>query len=211
VTEYRWQDVRDRACVLFNDTPRDVQEDAVAEAFMKRPKAVIDKIEEIGQAVKNGRISYGWPLMAKLAKGLGEGLAESPLVASDGAEREKRVRLAKIWMMNAGIHFPTEGEIEDELFGDGGSLRQWRDDRELVQEFLTMFTDVARPIGEQLDREELERAERHKESRRKLAAMTPEEKRDLAMEIRAKLDKRSTERPEKPIPTTFDGVVREMD
>ena len=71
-------------------------------------------------------------------------------------------------MHNAGVHFPSESEIVDELFNSRGLLRDFTDEATRA-EMLSLFREL-RPLGEQVEREELERAEKQKEQRASLRA-----------------------------------------
>lgn len=67
-------------------------------------------------------------------------------------------------MRNAGMHFDRASEIEDELFGDRGTLRDYRDDHTLRQRMTTLWHQV-RPIAEKLNQDELDRADIYKRNR----------------------------------------------
>jgi hypothetical protein len=83
---------------------------------------------------------------------------------------EPEVQRALRWIRTAGCHFEHEGELEEELFGERGRLRDRGGEPELVRFCLACWRHHRRR-GERAEREELERAEAWKASRAALAEL----------------------------------------
>lgn len=121
MTEHSWSDLYDKATRAFCNTPRPQDEQAILDVFMTNPTLVARQVDEIGKAVHDGKVTYGWSALAsRLAKG-----QTSDIRVDDRSERDKLIRGVERWIGNAGYHFDREEEIEAELFGDVGRLREW--------------------------------------------------------------------------------------
>lgn len=157
---YEWQETRKHACAVFG-YPEANTEQAVLDAFTESPLAVTAVLEKITSRVQAGKLgaNAGWLIVSREVENIARPVAD--IIVSDAAEREREreraVQAATRWIRNAGLHFDRESEITDELFGDRGMLRAWEKDVELQAEIVALWRQV-RPIGEQLDREALERA-----------------------------------------------------
>jgi hypothetical protein len=164
VTDYVWRDVLERAVRLFGDVPHAATEQAVLEAFERSPALVAAAVEHVGQQVAAGSVRSGW---AVLRARLERSSAAGEVVADDELERGQRVTLAERWVRTAGVHFDRESEVDDALFGEHGRLRAWAGD-ELLRARLLELWHADRPRGEQVERDELERAARWREVRKRL-------------------------------------------
>lgn len=214
--EFHWQETRERAITLFDgQMPRDDQEETVIKAWQKRPQLVEQEIAKVGMAVQSGKVSYGWAVLrANVVKMIDEGKA---LSVTDTSSRDGRIRQARIWIANAGGGFDRQAELEDELFGHFGMLREWRNDVELRAEIVHLWKRMApRFAAVDADNELFYRDLR--EAKRKMASMTPEEKRAHVQRVRQDLADRGSYVPQPEgaavqrqadvLQTTFDGDIR---
>lgn len=161
--EYEWRTVYDEAVRLFGAKPYPDTEAKILDAFRERPAQVQHLVGEVARGFQEGRIRSPWAFLATLAE---KKPTEGPqrVVASDGDERTMRVVRAKQWIRTAGLHFSLWPEVEDELFGDRGQLRAFRDDPALAESLRDFWLEV-RTRGIALEREEEERAKALREAR----------------------------------------------
>src|SRR6185312_3978224 len=159
MTETYWATIREKAVQDFGgQTPRAQDEDRIIDHFEQHPTIVIQAITEMAGATK---VTYKWSaLLARLDKQPSE---RNPVVQT-GNDRTEMIRRADNWMRQAGLHFDRWDEIHDELFGDRGYLHQWRGEQILVDRYQSAWETI-RPIGQQLDDDEIERAEKWKHTR----------------------------------------------
>lgn len=88
---------------------------------------------------------------------------DMPLASDDGT-RQHAVRLAELWIQNAGLYMPSEAEVLHELFERSGSrLHFWYDDQDLREQILDVYRHE-KPRAERAQRETLERAQRNAEA-----------------------------------------------
>jgi hypothetical protein len=163
---YDWQTVRRRAIKRFHDElPHAETEAKVLEAFQANPHAVVVLIDQLGDELDRGSsIRSGWAVLAKRCSPALD--AGAPVTATDAQQRVRAIRQAEAWIANAGIHFDSATEVEDELtrlLRDSGGLT------EILRERLIARWRELRPIGEQLAQDEAARAAAWIESRKMLA------------------------------------------
>lgn len=155
MSEYVWTDLRGHAVELFHDTPSASLEQRVLDVFREHPALVSEAIEHVGRRFATGQVRSPW---AVLAKHVEEALRPlGAVTVTDTKDREKAIRRAEQWMRAAGLHYDREGGVLEELFGTLGRLRGF-DSPELRERMLELGRQE-RPRGEQVDREELERAD----------------------------------------------------
>ena len=123
MTEYRWPDERDRATQLFNgDTPGPDIEAAVIRHFEHDPHQVALLITAIGRRVDRGQVHSGWAILrAELDR------IPPAIVVHDTSQRLAALKKAELWLRNAGGYIDRQPELEDELYGHHGILRDWPD------------------------------------------------------------------------------------
>jgi hypothetical protein len=170
---FDWQTEYARALELYGgDTPSPALEQELIEAFQQHPQAVTNAITKIGKAYAAGKIHSPWgALKAEIPKQI-----SADIQVGDGHERNRAIRNAEQWMLNAGMHYPTWAETEDHLYGDQGNLRPWTADHALRETMHAKYT-AARVVADLLDQQELERAQAWKEARAKpTPAVTDEER-----------------------------------
>jgi len=149
MTAYHWHDTRQRAIELFGEAPSAQLEQDVLEHFTERPAHVAQLVERIGAKVQAGKIRSGWAVLRKE-------LNTTPgadVTATDEADRDRRIRSAKQWIDNAGIHYDLERHITAELFGDDQSTGRLQDLNltQAQREELLDHWRTNRPRGEQAE------------------------------------------------------------
>jgi hypothetical protein len=163
MTTLDWPTVRERAIRAFaGNLPHPETEDAVIAVFEQQPLAVLRAIDEISDDIAAGRVRSGWAVLRSRLAAATEARSDVRVTAPD--ERERRLAAAEAWMRHAGLHVASEAEVRDELFGERGKLHAWASDDALRVRLLELWRRV-RPEGEQIELEELERAEHHKRAR----------------------------------------------
>jgi len=158
---FDWQSEYARALKLFGgDTPSATLEQDILDAFCDHPQAVTNAITKIGKAFAAGKIRSPWgALKSEIPKQISRDIH-----VGDGRERDNAIKCAEQWMINAGCMFDRWSEVQDYLYGDRGSLRYWRNDKELEQRIYDLYAEQ-RIKGEVIEAEELERAEAWRLSR----------------------------------------------
>jgi hypothetical protein len=157
MTEYVWGDLREKATAAFRETPGGQLEQRIIDVFLQHPQAVAALIETIKTKFDAGKVQSGWALLDYEAQRLTTLGNER---ATDSTDRNKAKRNVDQRIRAEFIHYDRPTEVHDELFGDRGSLRAWP---EMADDIQQRWAE-ARPIGEQLEAEELERAARYKQS-----------------------------------------------
>jgi hypothetical protein len=160
MTEIAWATIREQTVEKFHgQLPRAEDEDRVITHWEHNPTVVEQAINEIAQAAN---VKWKWSaLAARLDRDTSA--PRNPVITS-GPDRANQIAKADTWMRNAGRMFDRWSEIEDELFGDRGMLHPWRHQPKLVDHVREAW-ETNRPIGEQIEAEELERANRWKQTR----------------------------------------------
>lgn len=159
MTTYDWPAMRDRAIERFNgDTPGADLEARILTHFREHPGKVATLIEAIGRRVTNGQVNSGWAILARELD-----TKPANIQADDNAERAKHLRLAEIWIRNTGGYIDSQDELEDEMFGDRGPLRDWP---ELKPSIVALWTEQ-RPRFTVAELEHVERLERYAAARLK--------------------------------------------
>jgi len=172
-----WHTEYARALAAFGfDTPSPTLEQDILDAFQEHPQAVSNAITKIGKAYQAGKIHSPWgALKAEIPKQI-----DHTIRVGDGNERNRMIAAAERWLSNAGHMYDRWAEIDDELFGDrefakGCTLHPWRRDKALRERMSALWIEV-RTIGEQIERDELVRAETWKANRDHLGGRAlPEE------------------------------------
>jgi hypothetical protein len=75
-------------------------------------------------------------------------------------EHAQNLRLAERWVENVGLLYDQEEAVLDELFGRNGLLRHHAGDVQLQKRMLLLWA-ANRPRGEQVEREQIDRAQRN--------------------------------------------------
>lgn len=155
MSEYLWTETRLRAIELFRDGPSAVIEQRVLDVFRDHPSLVAEGIEHIGRRFEAGKIRNPWVILAKHVEEAVRPLED--VHATDERDRVKAVARAEQWIRATGQHFDREEEVLEELFGEFGRLKTWREDEPLKVRMLALWGEV-RPKGELIAKQELERA-----------------------------------------------------
>jgi hypothetical protein len=161
MTDYSWQTLRERAAHTIG-YPNAATEDRIIEVFEQNPRGVTLAVEKILSRVHAGKLTAraGWMIVTREVAEITRPAPD--VTATDTQERERALDRARRWMRNAGLHLPNEAEVLDELF-ERTLLREFNDET-TRQEILRCYREL-RPLGEQVEREALERAEAWKASR----------------------------------------------
>lgn len=164
---FDWQTELARALNLFGgDTPSATLEQDLLDAFKQHPQAVTNAITKIGKSYEAGKIHSPWgALKAEIPKQI-----NADVRVGDGHERTRAIANAEQWLRNAGQMFDRWSEVYDELFGERGNLHPWRKDHALCTRIEALWETV-RPIGIQIEDEEIGRAEAWKATRAQLEAL----------------------------------------
>lgn len=173
-TGYVWEGFRDDLIRQWSDAPGAVLEQRLLDVWERHPRVVIEAAEGIGARFDRGVIRSPWPVLAAQADEAARATERAQAVIYDDDEPAKRARAVKRaeqWLRGAGLHFDREPEVADELFGDFGVLKRWRDDGELRDRMLTLWASV-RPAGERVEAEAEERGRRFIASRKPLKPET---------------------------------------
>lgn len=149
-----WQTTYAEAIEAFGgDTPGAALEQTIIDQFKEHPQAVTNAIRKIADAYTAGRIRSPWgALKTEIAKQI-----DADIHVPTGTNRKQAILRADQWMRNAGMHFDVWAEAEDELFGDRGPLREWRNDQRIQTRMLQAWNTV-RPVGEAIELEAETRA-----------------------------------------------------
>jgi len=151
---YEWAQVREDAVERFNgELPHAETEAEIIEVFEQHPSVVLRGVQEVAEAVANGRARSGWAVLRARVKGANDPLREA---TAYGNERELAVQQAERWIVNAGLHVDRPEEIESEFFGEGGSLERWAGDVTLKKRLIALWCE-RRPVGIQVEAEQAER------------------------------------------------------
>jgi hypothetical protein len=155
MTQHHWPKLRQHATELFNgETPRPELEQDILNTFHEQPQLVANAIEQIGAQFSTGTIRSGWAVLRTHINTTAN--PQSHATVNDTTERNRAIQRAEQWLKTAGIHFDRPSEVDDELFGDRGTLKDWANDEALRRRILQAWADQ-RHIGVRLEREQLVR------------------------------------------------------
>lgn len=176
MTSYDWTTIRTDAIRRFQDEPSPKLETEILDVFRATPARVVTAINQIATDYANGKIRSPWgALRARLQRG---GTAGDSIIATDLHDRETAIAKAERWIRNAGLHYDLKREVDDDLFGDTGSLRDWADDELLHSRMLTLWREH-RPRGEKTEAEADQRITEHKQWLARWKAIQDEHKAKL--------------------------------
>jgi hypothetical protein len=177
-----WQTLRNQFMrAIGGDPPGAALEDELIQAYTDHPTVVERSIEKITLAHAAGKIRSPWgALKTEVAKAVDA--ARNP-THDKGSSRQKAIARAEQRMRNELLHYDRWSEVEDELFGDRGTLREYRS-TDLRKRMETLWTQL-RPAGELVEAEAEERARRYVEQRAALqAARKPEPSKPPTVEVK---------------------------
>lgn len=164
---YLWSATRDQAIDKFaGQTPGAQVEQDIRQTFEHHPRRVIAEIDRVAGKLAAGAITSAWPILRLNVKEL-EGRPD--VTVTDRSERDRATRRAEQWIRASGIFFDRAAEVEDELFGPHGMLRDFASDELLCRRMLELW-EQERPRGEACEQEAVERGTRFVAKRAELAA-----------------------------------------
>lgn len=136
-----WPELRDELASSYGgQLPAPALERDLAELFADRPGLFRAEAERLASLFAAGRVHSPWPLLSRNVRERLDRQDElAGVVGSDSEERERACRRAERWIRNAGGYMPSELELVDELFGEHGPLRVWRDDAILERRMLEVW------------------------------------------------------------------------
>ena len=178
---FDWHTEYARALQAFGgDTPSATLEQDLLDAFSEHPQAVTNAITKIAKAYAAGKIHSPWgALKTEIPKQISRDTR-----VGDSAERNRMITAAEHWITNTGKMFDRWNEVHDELYERGFAkdctLKPWARDKQLAGRMETHWLEQ-RPTGERIETEEIERAERWKETQAALAAKPTEPLDDTAL------------------------------
>jgi hypothetical protein len=151
-----WPDIRAHITTEFaGEQPGPHLEEELIQIYEAKPQAILTQLPSIAQSLRDGKINSGWAVLRTAAA-----KAALAKTTSGAIGREKLLRNVDQWLKNAGLHYTSWHEVEDELFGDQGRLKTI-DTPALRTRYLEQWQAI-RPAGIQLDADELERAHKWK-------------------------------------------------
>jgi len=149
-----WADTRAALCESFGgELPEHATEATIVEVFERFPLGVLRLAEEIATAKSAGKIRSGWAVLRSRLP------AAEPIanpVVSIATRRAERIRVIEQYIANAGHTIDRESELLDDLYGERGRLREYRDDDTLRERLLELWRKT-QPARHQLEREANER------------------------------------------------------
>lgn len=138
-TTYSWAETRERAAKAFGGRWPDAELEAeLIEEFRERPAFVVDAIADVSRGFQAGRVHSPWPFLRTRIR-------QRPavdVVITDDSQRDKKIAVTEAWIKSTGRQFPTADELEDELFGDRGRLRQWSGDELLRERLMKQWLEL---------------------------------------------------------------------
>lgn len=164
-----WEDLAYATAERFGGTiPHPDTANVIASVYARAPHAVLRAIDRVADDYDNGTIRSPWGVLKTRV----QQITVDQKGAAKSTGREKAIERAEQRMRNELLHYDRWPEVEDELFGDRGTLRE-HDNPTLRQRMETLWTDL-RPLGELVEHEAIQRGLLHQEQRARLAAKKPE-------------------------------------
>lgn len=140
-TEITWADLYDQAVESFGGTtPGATLEQQLLDHFRRHPAAVQAAIQKLADRYAQGKIHSPWPIVLTELQREDQ---RTTITASIDRERDQAIRLAELYITNAGLYIPTEQDLLDDTFGPHGRLRQWADDQPLRERILDHWRQQA--------------------------------------------------------------------
>lgn len=160
--EYVWSAMRDAMIERTGQTPSAEVESRVLAVFQYHPKLVEASIAHVTERYERGIIRSPWPVLAKHAEEARDALGRGDgVTVSNARDRVKARERGARWIKSTGVHYDRDPEVEDELFGPVGMLRDYADDAELRDELLALWASE-RPRGVRCEAEAVERGRRQR-------------------------------------------------
>lgn len=159
-----WGDARESIEHSFaGQVPYDEHdEQLVMNAWQRNPHRVMAEVERLAAKQQRGEITFPWRVLSKIAPSIISRVDQNARADVD-AEKARAQRRSLSWVRNAGLHFDRWQDVFDEVFGERGNLRLWREDEAVVQAVRDCWEEV-RPEGVRLQEEVELRAHRHRQA-----------------------------------------------
>jgi hypothetical protein len=149
-----WPDIRAHITTeLQGEQPGPHLEEELIDIYCQNPAAILNHLPSIAQSKRDGKINSGWAVLRTAA-------AKAALkpTTPTAVSKEKLIRNVDQWLKNAGLHYPTWGEVEDELFDPSRGRLRSLDTPQLRTKYRDAW-EAIRPTGLAVDAAELERAD----------------------------------------------------
>lgn len=161
-----WETTLEHAINNFGGQPLGPNlEPIIRKHHTEHPAIVQAAINRIANAYAAGTIRSPW---GALKADLERRQAAAPAV-KQGNDQQRAAQRAEQWMRAAGLHFDRWTEIEDELFGDRGSLREHPSLKGQMQ----ALYEEHRPRGLQAETDDLARAAKYRDDQANAKKKTP--------------------------------------
>jgi len=148
----------------------------IASAYQRAPQTVLRMADQVAALYLDGTAQNPWGMLRYRAKTI----PATEGAATKGTNREKAVERAEQRIRNELLHYDRWTEVEDELFGDRGTLRQHSELKTRMNE----LWDELRPLGVIVEHEAEERSRIRRERLAQLAENKPDPKPAGNIEIR---------------------------
>ena len=159
-----WQTLRNK---FMRDTGGDLPggrlEQQLIDAYAEHPTAVEKAIEKITLGHAAGKVRSPWGALKTEI----ERHANNP-THETGHGREKAIQRAEQRIRNELLHYERWDEVEDELFGPRGTVKDH--DTPTLRERLEALWNDLRPLGELTEHEQIERLARWRQQQDEQAA-----------------------------------------
>lgn len=110
-----WAALRGQLVAAFGVAPVAPLEERIVVVFERQPQLVLGEANRMIERYRQGSVHTPWPFLAQNIEQRAWPVRD--VEVSDAEEKQRRVAAAKRWLQNAGMYFPTEAELLDELFG----------------------------------------------------------------------------------------------
>jgi len=163
-----WEDLPYQTSERFGGTlPHPDTATAIQAVYLRAPAAVTRAIDRIANEYAAGEVASPWGILRHRVSQI----QTTEQAATRSNDRDKTIARAEQWLRTAGLHYDRESEIIDELFGDRGRLLGHHTPD--LQDRMVALWHELRPLGQQVETEALERAERQNTQRERAANIQP--------------------------------------
>lgn len=164
-----WQTLRNQFMRdIGGDPPGSALEDELIQAYAANPDVVERSFEKIALAYKAGKIRSPWgALKTEVGKALDA--ARNP-THDRGSSRTKAIQRAEQRMRNELLHYDRWSEVEAEIFGERGTLKDHH--TPALRERMETLWNEHRPLGITTELEHETRMARYAEQRANLTTKT---------------------------------------
>lgn len=143
-----WEDLQYKTAERYGgQLPHPDTAAAIGAAYHRNPATVIRIIDRVATEYAEGGVRSPWGVL----KSRVENIRATSHAAGKADNAEKAITRAEQRIRNELLHYDLWAEVEDELFGDRGTLRA-HDTPQLRQRMHTHWAEL-RPLGEAVELE----------------------------------------------------------